>query len=60
MFTLIGPTNEANFKVKTPKGLAIQDQHGLLREMDYVLKDSTDSKAVFSKKAYSECRDFKL
>ncbi|MEO9661778.1 MAG: aldose 1-epimerase [Maribacter dokdonensis] len=49
MFPLIGPTNEADFKVNTPKGFATQDQHGLLREMEYVLKDSTDSKAVFSK-----------
>jgi galactose mutarotase-like enzyme len=50
MFPLIGPTNEADFKVNTPKGFATQDQHGLLREMDYVLTDSSDSKAVFSKK----------
>lgn len=49
MFPLIGPTNEAGFKVNTPKGFATQDQHGLLREMDYVLADSSKSKAVFSK-----------
>lgn len=49
MFPLIGPTNEADFKVKTPKGFAIQDQHGLLREMNYTVVESTDSKAVFVK-----------
>ena len=30
MFPIIGPVNEADFRVKTPKGDAIQDQHGLL------------------------------
>ncbi|WP_036152251.1 aldose epimerase family protein [Maribacter forsetii] len=50
MFPLIGPTNEADFKVKTPKGFATQDQHGLLREMKYKLMESSASKAVFSKK----------
>ncbi|WP_430427568.1 aldose 1-epimerase [Maribacter litoralis] len=50
MFPLIGPTNEADFKVKTPKGFAVQDQHGLLREMEYELTEHTASKAVFSKK----------
>ena len=50
MFPVIGPTNEAGFKVHTPKGDATQDQHGLLREMHYVLTESAASKAVFSKK----------
>ena len=50
MFPLIGPTSEADFKVKTPKGFAIQDQHGLLREMKYKIVGNTDSKAVFVKK----------
>jgi len=50
MFPIIGPTNEAGFKVSTPKGVAIQDQHGLLREMTYTITQSTESKAVFTKK----------
>ena len=50
MFPIIGPTNEAGFKVSTPKGDAIQDQHGLLREMNYTVTDSNSSKAVFTKK----------
>tara|TARA_R110001606_G_scaffold194457_4_gene342212 strand:- start:1818 stop:2603 length:786 start_codon:yes stop_codon:yes gene_type:complete len=50
MFPIIGPTNEAGFKVSTPKGVAIQDQHGLLREMTYTITQSTESKAVFIKK----------
>ncbi|SHF68488.1 Aldose 1-epimerase [Arenibacter palladensis] len=49
MFPIIGPTNEANFRVTTPKGIAVQDQHGLLREMAYQLASQTDTKAVFRK-----------
>ena len=50
MFPLIGPTQEADFRVKTPRGNAVQDQHGLLREMDYLLLEQTDHKIVFEKK----------
>jgi len=49
MFPVIGPTNEADFTVKTPKGDAIQDQHGLLREMKYELLDQDDTRVVFVK-----------
>ena len=50
MFPIIGPTSEANFRVHTPKGNAVQDQHGLLRELPYVLEDSSEERAVFQKK----------
>lgn len=49
MFPIIGPVNEADFRVKTPKGDAIQDQHGLLRQMDYQLEHQTETSAVFAK-----------
>ncbi|SHG91269.1 aldose epimerase family protein [Flagellimonas flava] len=49
MFPIIGPVNEANFRVEVPEGTAIQDQHGLLRELDYVLEDKSDVHVVFSK-----------
>ncbi len=49
MFPIIGPTNEASFKVETPKGIGLQDQHGLLREMDYALEKQSATKAVFIK-----------
>ncbi|SNZ01656.1 aldose 1-epimerase [Flagellimonas pacifica] len=49
MFPIIGPTNEAGFNVQTPKGNAIQDQHGLLRELDYQLASKTDTSASFKK-----------
>ena len=50
MFPIIGPTNEANFRVKTLKGEAIQDQHGLLRELSYTLESHTAYSAVYEKK----------
>ncbi|MGB3774406.1 MAG: aldose 1-epimerase [Leeuwenhoekiella sp.] len=49
MFPLIGPTEKAEFKVKTPNGIAVQDQHGLLRELKYELVDSTKTSATFKK-----------
>lgn len=56
MFPIIGPTNEADFKVKTPKGMAVQDQHGLLRELEYQLLESTETKAVFEKRYKANTR----
>jgi len=49
MFPIIGPTDKANFRVRTPKGEVIQDQHGLMREMTYVLTEQTTTTAVFTK-----------
>ena len=49
MFPIIGPTNEAGFRVHVPRGNAILDQHGLLRELEYELKDSSDTEAHYSK-----------
>ncbi|WP_027078411.1 aldose epimerase family protein [Maribacter antarcticus] len=50
MFPIIGPTNKANFRVLTPMGEAIQDQHGLLREMQYEVTQQTAAKVVFTKR----------
>lgn len=49
MFPIIGPTPEAHFRVQTPRGDALQDQHGLLRELSYALVEQTETKAVFVK-----------
>ena len=49
MFPIIGPTAEASFQVETPKDIAIQDQHGLLRELTYELISNTDTQAIFKK-----------
>ena len=37
MFPIIGPVDKAGFRVQTPKCEAVQDQHGLLRQMSYEL-----------------------
>lgn len=49
MFPVIGPTAEAGYRVQVPKGNAIQDQHGLLREMPYELVENTITTARFVK-----------
>lgn len=49
MFPIIGPTSEAGFRVQTPRDIAIQDQHGLLRELEYTLVAQTEHSAVFRK-----------
>lgn len=49
MFPIIGPTAEAGFQVQTPRDVAIQDQHGLLREMEYELISRTSSEVIFRK-----------
>lgn len=49
MFPVIGPTEATNFVVATPKGNAIQDQHGLLRELTYSLMENGENFAVFQK-----------
>ncbi|RIV46868.1 aldose 1-epimerase [Flagellimonas pelagia] len=53
MFPVIGPLDKANFRIQTPKGEAIQDQHGLLRQIPYELILQTESTAVFAKE-YTE------
>ncbi len=50
MFPIIGPSNEAGFRVQVPKGNAIQDQHGLLRELEYEQASLSDRTVVFKKK----------
>lgn len=50
MFPIIGPTSEAKFQVQTPRDIAIQDQHGLLREMEYELVSQTETEVRFQKK----------
>ncbi|MHB0755661.1 aldose 1-epimerase [Polaribacter sp. M15] len=50
MFPVIGPTFKNNFRVHTKNGDAIQDQHGLLREMEYSLIYSDENTAKFIKK----------
>lgn len=49
MFPIIGPVSEAGFQVQVPRGNAIQDQHGLLRQFSYELVSVSDTEAVFKK-----------
>ena len=49
MFPIIGPTAANGFMVETPKGATVQDQHGLLREMEYQTISKSDTKAIFGK-----------
>lgn len=50
MFPIIGPTDSNNFIVATPKGNYNQDQHGLLRELDYTILHQDDTSYTFKKK----------
>lgn len=47
MFPIIGPTAEAAYRVQVPRGNAIQDQHGLLRELPYRRTGLEPHRAVF-------------
>jgi hypothetical protein len=50
MFPIIGPTAANNFNVLTPKGNYNQDQHGLLRELNYTIKKQESNSCLFVKK----------
>ncbi len=49
MFPIIGPTDKAGFRVHVPRGNAIQDQHGLLRELSYTLDAKSATTASYLK-----------
>jgi galactose mutarotase-like enzyme len=49
MFPIIGPTAEASYRVQVPRGNAILDQHGLLRDMPYKLLEENSFSATFVK-----------
>jgi len=49
MFPVIGPVNENDFKVDTPEGTALLDQHGHLRRLKYELIDQTTTTATYRK-----------
>ncbi|WP_103863988.1 aldose epimerase [Aquimarina sp. I32.4] len=50
MFPIIGATKDNEFSIQTPKGNAKLDQHGILRAIEYSLKEKSDNKASFYKK----------
>lgn len=53
MFPIIGPTAEAGYRVHVPRGNAILDQHGHLREMEYKMIENSATTARF-KKVYTK------
>jgi len=50
MFPIIGPTEATGYRVQVPRGNAVQDQHGLLRELDYQLLETSATSAAYQKK----------
>lgn len=50
MFPIIGPVDQAGFKVQTAKGEGVQDQHGLLRQFSYDLVTNDGVNAQFEKR----------
>lgn len=50
MFPVIGPLEGAGYRVMTPKGPAIEDQHGHLRQMPYTLEYQGETSARFIKR----------
>ena len=50
MFPVIGPTAHLNYTFELPQGKAVLDQHGLLRELDYLLVYKSDTELVLEKK----------
>ncbi len=49
MFPVVGPTAEVGYRVQVPRGNAIQDQHGLLRELAYEVESASETTAVLAK-----------
>ena len=49
MFPIIGPTQANDFIVTTDRGDAVQDQHGILRELSYQVVNETDHSIVYNK-----------
>lgn len=49
MFPIIGPTEANGYRVHVPRGNAMQDQHGLLREVSYSQSFVSATEAVFKK-----------
>lgn len=49
MFPIIGPTAQTRYLVQVPKGNAIQDQHGLLRELQYTVQAESDTQVLLVK-----------
>ena len=56
MFPIIGPTAAIGFEIDTPRGKAVQDQHGLLRELHYELRSQSKDSVFFTKEYVAETK----
>src|SRR5690606_22280731 len=56
MFPIIGPLDKVDFRIMTPKGEAIQDQHGHLRQLPYELGSHTEDSAPYIKRCQGGTR----
>ncbi|MAD97635.1 MAG: aldose epimerase [Flavobacteriaceae bacterium] len=54
MFPVIGPTEKNNFIVHTKRGDGVQDQHGLLRELNYEQVQVSNKKSIYKKTYQAE------
>lgn len=50
MFPIIGPLDRADYLISTPNGTGQQDQHGLLRELNWELIYTTETEAHYHKR----------
>lgn len=49
MFPVVGATQKYNYRIETPKGEAILDQHGLLRELDWQIIEQSQERLLLRK-----------
>ncbi len=49
MFPVIGPTAGTDYRVATPRGVALQDQHGILRDLTYRVESRSDDSITYRK-----------
>ncbi|MFM1877587.1 MAG: hypothetical protein RLZZ241_453 [Bacteroidota bacterium] len=50
MFPVIGPTLQQNYRIEVPRGTAVLDQHGFLRDMPYAMESCTESELMLVKR----------
>ncbi len=50
MFPVVGPTEKFDYTIMTSRGPAVQDLHGLLRELDYDMMNKDESSVGYKKK----------
>lgn len=49
MFPIVGPTQQTDFKIETPSGEAILDQHGIARLINFELNQKTSQSLKYSR-----------